>query len=257
MKNSRCPRWDVPIWILTGLFVFAGCAARQPDVLRHAGLELTRARQDAVLVQHAPVELAQAEQTYREAERVWQEDENLEEASRLAGTVESQLQAARDVAAVVAKARYEEELLRKERQLRRAEEEAEELSDRLEELGALQTAEGVRLSLGTDLLFETDEAVMRSGGERRLDPLVRYLRAHPGTRVEIEGHTDSTGTEAYNRDLSTRRAEAVRRFLEEQGIRPERLTARGLGEDYPVASNATAAGRLQNRRVEVLVRRRA
>jgi outer membrane protein OmpA-like peptidoglycan-associated protein len=71
----------------------------------------------------------------------------------------------------------------------------------------------------------------------------------------IDGHTDSTGSEAYNLDLSQRRAETVRDFLIGNGVSPMRLSARGFGEEYPVASNDTLAGRQQNRRVEVVVMR--
>jgi OOP family OmpA-OmpF porin len=79
------------------------------------------------------------------------------------------------------------------------------------------------------------------------------LKEYPETMVKIEGHTDSKGSADYNAQLSQRRAEAVRNFLVNNGISPERITAQGMGEDYPIATNSTAAGRLQNRRVEVTI----
>ena len=91
---------------------------------------------------------------------------------------------------------------------------------------------------------------------RRLGPLsvlAAFLNEHPERIVEVEGHTDSTGTPAYNMDLSRARAEAVRTALVRDGVDPSRIEARGFGETAPLASNRTAAGRLQNRRVEIIV----
>jgi outer membrane protein OmpA-like peptidoglycan-associated protein len=79
------------------------------------------------------------------------------------------------------------------------------------------------------------------------------MRRDLDTTVTIEGHTDSTGRHAYNVDLSNRRANAVRSYLAAKGVESRRIMARGLGPDFPVATNATEAGRQQNRRVEVLV----
>ena len=84
-------------------------------------------------------------------------------------------------------------------------------------------------------------------------PLVEYLQAHGDAKVKIEGHTDSQGSTDYNIQLSQNRAESVRNFLISNGISPERITAQGMGEGYPVATNSTAAGRQQNRRVEVTI----
>jgi outer membrane protein OmpA-like peptidoglycan-associated protein len=77
--------------------------------------------------------------------------------------------------------------------------------------------------------------------------------AYPGLNLEVEGHTDSVGTADYNQDLSERRAQAVCTFLSEQGISRESMAARGYGKERPVATNGTAAGRQQNRRVELIV----
>ena len=79
------------------------------------------------------------------------------------------------------------------------------------------------------------------------------LSAHPGLKLEVEGHADSRGTDDYNQNLSDRRAESVRNYLVSQNIQPTMITAKGFGESRPVASNDTAAGQQQNRRVEVIV----
>lgn len=113
-----------------------------------------------------------------------------------------------------------------------------------------QTSEGATLVL-EDVLFATDRADLRPGAEARLRPLASYLRAEPGVRVKIDGHTDSRASDAYNQDLSERRAATVRDTLDAMGVTDARFRVLGHGEKLPVATNATPAGRQRNRRVEV------
>lgn len=127
-----------------------------------------------------------------------------------------------------------------------------ELETTLADLQAKQTARGLVVTLG-DVLFETNQAQLKPGSARNLNTLVEALRKHPETTLQIEGHTDSTGSAEYNLGLSQRRAEAVQTYLMSQGIEGSRLTTRGLGKDYPVASNDSTAGRQQNRRVEIVI----
>jgi outer membrane protein OmpA-like peptidoglycan-associated protein len=122
----------------------------------------------------------------------------------------------------------------------------------LVELQAKQTERGLVVTVG-DVLFEVDRAELKPGARRSLDKLASALRDNPDFAVAIEGHTDSTGSHGYNMTLSERRAESVRNYLTGSGIDPRRLRATGLGQDYPVASNEHAAGRQQNRRVEVVI----
>jgi outer membrane protein OmpA-like peptidoglycan-associated protein len=82
---------------------------------------------------------------------------------------------------------------------------------------------------------------------------VTFLQKYPERRVLIEGHTDSVGSDAYNLDLSQRRADAVRDFLLQNGVNAAQISTRGYGKASPVASNATAEGRQQNRRVELII----
>lgn len=126
---------------------------------------------------------------------------------------------------------------------------------RLADLEAKQTERGLVVTLG-DVLFEVDRAELKSGAQRSLNQLVQVLIENPTAMVAIEGHTDSTGTRAHNDSLSQRRAESVRGFLIGQGIDQARISARGMGQDYPVASNGDAAGRQQNRRVELVIQDR-
>ena len=120
------------------------------------------------------------------------------------------------------------------------------------ELKAEQTERGLVVTLD-DVLFEVDRADLKPGAMRDLRQLADALIRFPETEVSIEGHTDSTGTSEYNEDLSERRAAAVRNYLLAQGVDRRRLDTLGLGEHQPVASNDTAAGRQQNRRVEVVI----
>lgn len=122
----------------------------------------------------------------------------------------------------------------------------------LVELQAKQTERGLVLTIG-DVLFEVDRAELKPGAARQLDKVVAALRDRPDLTLVIEGHTDSTGASGYNIDLSERRAAAVRQYLVGNGIASNRLRSRGLGEDYPVASNSDPSGRQQNRRVEIVL----
>jgi OOP family OmpA-OmpF porin len=104
------------------------------------------------------------------------------------------------------------------------------------------------------VLFYTGSANLNPGGMQQIARLSTYLAANPSQTVRIEGHTDSQGSATYNEALSQRRAASVRAALVAAGIDPARVTAMGMGEALPVASNDTAAGRQQNRRVEIIIR---
>ncbi len=124
--------------------------------------------------------------------------------------------------------------------------------------GFRQTPRGATMTMSEDVLFATDSDVLRPGAIERLRPLAAYLRANPGVRVAIDGHTDSRGTDAHTQDLSERRAASVRAAFDAMGVTRARFSVAGFGESRPVATNATPAGMRQNRRVEVtLLGRRA
>jgi len=133
-----------------------------------------------------------------------------------------------------------------------ARDELDQMRGRLTELQTQETERGLVVTLG-DVLFEVDRAELKPGAARNLDKLVAALRDNADTSIAIEGHTDSTGSRDHNVDLSERRAEAVAGYLTSHGISSSRITSRGLGPDFPVASNSNEAGRQQNRRVEVVV----
>lgn len=126
------------------------------------------------------------------------------------------------------------------------------LAAQLADLQAKQTERGIVITFG-DVLFGTDQATLTSQGMATAQRLADILRENPDRTVLVEGFTDSTGSDAYNLQLSQRRAEAVRSALSQMGIERNRIETRGYGEAYPVASNATAGERQLNRRVEIVL----
>lgn len=115
-----------------------------------------------------------------------------------------------------------------------------------------ETPRGVVISL-SDILFETGKSVLRPGAESNVRQISTILNQYPDYRISVEGHTDSRGSDALNDRLSQERALSVRNALVAGGVSADRIASVGFGEKQPVADNATAAGRQQNRRVEVIV----
>ena len=109
------------------------------------------------------------------------------------------------------------------------------------------------LTFKGDVTFDTNSTVVKPGLYSELDRVANVLKQYPTTLIRVEGHTDSIGTEAYNMDLSFRRANAVRYHLVQRGIDSSRIGMVGFGESMPVATNATEAGRQLNRRVEIKI----
>jgi len=129
--------------------------------------------------------------------------------------------------------------------------EAEQLRQQMAALHAQQTERGMVLTL-PDVLFDTGRAVLNPGANGPLEQVAMFLKGNAHFRARIEGHTDSVGTAAFNQTLSEQRANSVRDALLSRGVSTEQLSVLGRGESMPVASNATAAGRQQNRRVEIV-----
>jgi outer membrane protein OmpA-like peptidoglycan-associated protein len=216
-------------------------------------LEQERRRQAELDAQNAAASRDQAEQLRLEAERQQQaalqaraeadaaraaadaERQRAEEARRLAEQQAQQAQAAATQSA------QERDQLRQ--QLR------EQLNTILE---TRETARGLIVNL-SDVLFDTASANLKAGAREKLARVAGILASHPDLHIEIEGHTDSVGGEEYNQHLSERRADSVRSYLVEQKVSPSVVGTAGYGESKPVATNGTAAGRQQNRRVEIVV----
>ena len=126
------------------------------------------------------------------------------------------------------------------------------LANELASLKAQQTDRGVVLTVG-DVLFAAGKAEIGPGAQRSIDKLAEFLKAYPKRNVLIEGHSDNVGNEEFNIKLSQQRADAVRDLLVTRGIALQRIRTKGYGPKFPVVDNDTAAGRQQNRRVEVVV----
>jgi len=133
-----------------------------------------------------------------------------------------------------------------------AAEKAARLQAEVDALKAKPTERGLVLTLG-DVLFDTGKAELNPGSTRKLDQLAQFLKEHPDRRVQIDGFTDSVGTDSYNLDLSQRRANAVQSALQFRGIDAALIATQGYGKEFPVASNADSGGRQLNRRVEVVI----
>ena len=107
------------------------------------------------------------------------------------------------------------------------------------------------VSLKGDAYFDTNSATLKKADLAELDKVAARLNANKSEKVELRGYTDSTGTEAYNLQLSEKRAEAVAKYLTDKGVCAKRITTKGYGETDFVATNKTAEGRAKNRRVEI------
>jgi outer membrane protein OmpA-like peptidoglycan-associated protein len=219
---------------------------RRTDLLLRASRleaeEARRAAEDALLTQTA---------TREEMQRARADATSAEERRRRAAAQAEQARQEADQARALAEAQSAEiELARREAEL--ASEAAESLQRRLEYMEYRQTDRGVVVTLG-DVLFEVGETELLDSATQNLRDVIELLESEPDKQIRIEGHTDSTGPSDLNLRLSRLRAEAVRDALVDLGIDAGRLTAVGMGEDFPIATNGTVEGRARNRRVDVIV----
>ena len=131
-----------------------------------------------------------------------------------------------------------------------------ELKDKLQGTGVdvKRTGEGeIKLTAPENITFDTNSYVVKPQFKNTLDSVATVLKTYPDSTIIVSGHTDTTGTDAINNPLSLNRASSVASYLESQGISTSRITSRGYGSKQPIASNATEAGRAQNRRVEIRI----
>jgi outer membrane protein OmpA-like peptidoglycan-associated protein len=114
------------------------------------------------------------------------------------------------------------------------------------------TARGLIVNM-SDVLFDTAKFTLRPLAREKLAKVAGIVSGHPGLRLDVEGHTDSVGADSYNQTLSEQRGESVRGYLTQQGMSAASVTSKGFGKTQPVASNDTAKGRQENRRVEIVI----
>jgi outer membrane protein OmpA-like peptidoglycan-associated protein len=183
-------------------------------------------------------------------------DEEAQRQAELAEAREAQMRAEQD--ALRAKEEMAKEAAERARQqAQRAEREKQALRASLLEqfnriLSTRDTPRGLVVTM-TDVLFDLGKYNLRPEARERLARLSGIVLAHPGLNLEVEGHTDSTGSDEFNQRLSEQRAGTTRDYLVQQGLSDANVTARGYGKTMPVADNSTAQGRQQNRRVELIV----
>ena len=245
-------------------------AAEAAEAKRKAEAEAAEAKRKADEEARRQAELAAARQAQIQAEAAEAKrraDEGARRQAELAAAREAQMKAEADAAAL--KAKLEADALRAKEEA--AEAEAERARHAAEE--ARQAAEALRAQLleqlnrildtrdtprglvvnMADVLFDTGKYDLKPTTREKLARLSGVMLAHSSLNLEVEGHTDSTGSDELNQTLSEKRAGTVRDYLVEPGLLAANVTAKGFGKSTPVADNATAAGRQQNRRVEIVV----
>ncbi len=214
-------------------------------LLRASRLEVEQARREAE--QARMQSAATSEEIERARRAATSAAEQSEQATRREQQAREEAEAARRLAEAQAS---EIELARREAQL--ASEAAESLRRRLELMELRETDRGVVVTLG-DVLFESGETQLQPGARENLNDVVDLLQSEPERRIRIEGHTDSSGPAAVNMRISEERAQAVMDSLVSMGIAQDRIQVVGMGEEFPIASNESQAGRSQNRRVDVIL----
>ncbi|HEX2921659.1 MAG TPA: OmpA family protein [Bacteroidales bacterium] len=136
---------------------------------------------------------------------------------------------------------------------RKMDKQAEEIKNTVPDAKVERVGEGIVVEFNSNILFAVNKSDLSTDAKANLDKLVTILNTYPDTNIEIQGHTDNTGADAYNQTLSEKRASAVSSYLVSKAIVAQRVTTKGFGETMPEYDNATEDGRAQNRRVEFLI----
>ncbi|MDP2335141.1 MAG: OmpA family protein [Bacteroidota bacterium] len=130
---------------------------------------------------------------------------------------------------------------------------AEEIKNTVPDAKVERVGEGIVVEFSSNVLFGFDSSNLSSDAKTNLDKLVKILNVYPDTDIEVQGHTDSKGSDSYNMTLSESRANVVSGYLYSKGIMNSRIRTKGFGENVPKYDNNTESGRTQNRRVEFLI----
>lgn len=235
-------------------------AARARESAERARLERVRALQEAERRAIAEAERAAAERAKREAEAAAAEARKLKAEAEVALAAAEKAKAEAEAARAAAMAETErarQAAAEADRLRQRAEDDKTTLRKQLYDqfnsiLDTRDSARGLIVNMA-DVLFDSGKFSLRGEAREKLAKVSGIVLAHPGLRLEVEGHTDSVGSDEYNQKLSENRAGAVRDYLVAQGLAQESVSAVGFGESQPVVDNDTAANRQKNRRVELIV----
>ena len=238
----------------------SAAAEREAQANQQAAAETERAHMEAERRAQAQADQRAAEQAQQAAEqerlRAEQARRQAEQAAAKAATERAAAEQAKaEALAQQQAAMTEAERARSDAQ--RAEAEKTELRERLRQqlntiLETRETQRGLIVNI-SDVLFDFGKYTLKPAAREKLAKVSGIVLAYPGLKIQLEGHTDSIGSEEYNMKLSQQRAEAVRDYLSAQGVPADSMTAKGLGESDPVASTSTDAGRQRNRRVDMVV----
>ncbi|MAR91668.1 MAG: OmpA family protein [Pseudomonadota bacterium] len=257
------------VMTLTGSLALAGCASSNPpQSYDDLAQKIDSMKNDESVTRYAPVALKEAERQLEDTRQTWEEEgegpafsheqyltekmveiaNQRAELKRMESQLDTASQRRKDL--ILSKRKQELEQARSEAQ--KFQSQLSDLESKFSQIQAEQTERGIILTL-SDMLFEFGKAELQPGGERAIDELASFLNQNPKTRVTLEGYTDAIGDEAFNKELSRKRAEAVMAGLRQHNVSSSRIDVKAFGENYPVASNDTEAGRQQNRRVEVVL----
>lgn len=270
------------IAIIVSVFIATSCSSHRNASLDRAEADVRNAQENQTLMARSAPLVQEASKTLEQAQDTWNNKRDRDEVEHLVYLTTRQLDMAREEAR--RKVALEEAALQRgkaqiaaidmrghtaavERQARmsdlvareyRAQSEEtrtllDDLNHKIEDLNAKETSRGVEFTYADSALFESGKSDLKPGAVLNFAPLVDFLSRHQDRLLIVEGHTNNMGSDSTNLELSQRRAEAVRNHFIREGVDSTRIVARGLGESYPAASNSTEAGRLHNRRVQIIV----
>lgn len=223
--------------------------ADDSDSYRTRDLAYVAERKSEMAVVKASIAAARNEKAASEAKALATQSDLLQQQKQDLSRSKSALAASEQSRAVADKALLAERNAREAAEARTA---AARMA--LEKLASVkEEARGTVVTLSGSVLFRSNEAVLMPGAESRLDQVVAAFAMEPNRHMMVEGYADSQGTDAHNLDLSQRRADAVRSYLVHKGYPADRVSAKGMGEEHPIADNATSEGRANNRRVEIVL----
>ena len=243
--------------------LLSGCASSQlasEQALEEARLSFQAVKEDPSVLRAAPKDVIRAGELLGRAERLssyWGSGDDVRHYAYLSqryaeiARQHSDISLNQERAAKLELERQRLQLTLREAKLMSVQQHNDWLEEQMVRLAANETERGLVMTLG-DMLFDAGRADLQPAANRTVLKLVQFLQINPQRRVRIEGYTDNTGDAAENLELSRARAQAVADLLVDLGVDAKRIQVVGYGVDFPVAENASARGRAQNRRVEIV-----